>query len=93
MCLTFFFLGQHPQCHNAYVMCFNRDEKVDRPTLPFAAFQEDPNIFAGRDLISKGTWLGVNIKTGIFVWLTNYDLPEIRVGRSRGKLVYSFLSS
>jgi len=37
-------------------------------------FPEDTNIYAGKDSISGGTWLGVNIKTGIMVILTNYDL-------------------
>ncbi len=37
-------------------------------------FPEDPNIYAGKDQISGGTWLGINIKTGIMVILTNYDL-------------------
>jgi hypothetical protein len=37
----------------------------------------------------------MNIKTGILVFLTNFDLipPAVRLGRSRGKLVYKFLST
>lgn len=44
---------------------------------------------------SGGTWLGLNIKTGLLVFLTNYDLPNkaVRMGLSRGKLVYHFLST
>jgi uncharacterized protein with NRDE domain len=58
-----------------------------------APFGEDPNIYAGRDQISGGTWLGINIKTGIIVILTNYDLLVERYGKSRGKLVLSFLKT
>lgn len=54
-------------------------------------YEEDPNIYAGRDIKSTGTWLGVNIKTAIMVILTNYDLPAFRPGKSRGQLVKSFL--
>jgi uncharacterized protein with NRDE domain len=56
-------------------------------------FQEDTNIYAGKDKKSGGTWLGVNIQTGIMVVLTNYDLPVERIGKSRGKLVFSFLKT
>ena len=49
-------------------------------------YEDDPNIYAGRDSKSKGTWLGVNIKTALMVILTNYDLPEFRPGKSRGQL-------
>ena len=56
-------------------------------------FEEDSNIYAGRDTKSTGTWLGINIKTAIMVVLTNYDLPQFRPGKSRGKLVQFFLST
>lgn len=61
--------------------------------MKFGPFDDDPNIYAGRDIKSTGTWLGVNVKTGIMVILTNYDLPEFRHGKSRGQLVKSFLTS
>lgn len=56
-------------------------------------YDEDPNIYAGRDIKSTGTWLGVNIKTAIMVVLTNYDFPAFRPGKSRGQLVKSFLET
>lgn len=56
-------------------------------------FADDQNIYAGKDKISGGTWLGVNIKTGIMVILTNYDLIVQRYGKSRGRLVMSFLKT
>lgn len=74
-----------------FVLSFNRDEQSYRQTLKMGPFAQDPNIYAGRDLKSTGTWLGINIKTGIMVILTNYDLPVFRPGKSRGQLVKSFL--
>ena len=61
--------------------------------MPFGPFDEDKNIFAGKDMISGGTWLGINIVTGIMVILTNYDLDKERYGFSRGQLVHSFLET
>jgi uncharacterized protein with NRDE domain len=94
MCLTFFtILPEDSQNLYRFVMAFNRVEKSVRKTLPFGAFKEDPNILAGRDVISGGSWLGINVKVGVIVILTNYN-EEIRCPRrSRGKLVYSFLST
>lgn len=37
--------------------------------------------------------MGVNVKAGIMVVLTNYDLLVERYGKSRGKLVKNFLST
>ena len=94
MCLTFFTIfpedSKHPY---RFVMAFNREEQTSRKTLPFGAFKEDPNILAGRDLTSGGTWLGINIKVGVVVILTNYDEEISNPRRSRGKLVYHFLST
>lgn len=44
-------------------------------------------------MLSGGTWLGINKKTGIFVALTNFFYENPRVGVSRGKLMKRFLSS
>jgi uncharacterized protein with NRDE domain len=50
-------------------------------------------VYAGRDILSGGSWLGINIKTGIMVILTNYRQFKVRVGKSRGLLVKYFLST
>jgi hypothetical protein len=42
---------------------------------------------------TKGSWLGVNIKTGIVVILTNYFQIVHRSAKSRGKVVYEILST
>lgn len=76
-----------------FIIAFNRDEQTERKTLKMGPFEGDPYIYAGRDAKSTGTWLGINVKTGIMVVLTNYDLPQFRAGKSRGQLVQSFLST
>lgn len=43
----------------------NRDDYHDRPTLPACWWPEAPDIFAGKDTISQGTWLGIS-KNGRF---------------------------
>ena len=72
---------------------FNREEQTDRKTVPFHSFEDDPNIYAGRDMVSGGTWLGFNKLTGIMVVLTNYWMQEHRMLKSRGMLVHSFLKT
>ena len=76
-----------------FVMAFNRDERSHRKTTPFGPFSEDQNILAGRDSVSGGSWLGINIKVGIIVFLTNYYDEFHQKGRSRGQMVYRLLST
>jgi uncharacterized protein with NRDE domain len=95
MCLTYFTIFPNDLDNKKYrfIMAFNREEQSSRETIPFGPFIEDPNILAGRDIISSGTWLGINIKVGVIVILTNYDEYIPKFGRSRGKLVYHFLNT
>ncbi len=52
---------------------------------------------AGRDLEGKGTWLGINKKTNIIAFLTNYncekwhDITDLKYGR--GNLTHRFLKT
>jgi uncharacterized protein with NRDE domain len=39
----------------------NRDEFLGRASAPPQAFAEAPGVFAGRDLVAGGTWLGARI--------------------------------
>lgn len=73
------------------IVVANRDEFHARPTKPFAAFDEAPKIFGGRDLEKGGTWLGVH-RDGRVAALTNVRRPDARRGeRSRGALVVAAL--
>ena len=92
MCLILFAHRVHP----AYplVVAANRDEWFRRPTAPAAFWPDAPEVFAGRDLEQRGTWLGVT-RRGRFAALTNYRDPGSNRpdAPSRGALVSAFLRS
>src|SRR5260370_21938679 len=66
----------------------NRDERLDRPWLDPAPWPGEPEqIFAGRDLVAGGTWLGVN-RHRLICAVTNRWGPENDPRRrSRGLVV------
>lgn len=76
------------------VVAANRDEFYDRPSAPLAKWQDEPSIWAGRDLVGGGTWMGVT-RTRRFAAVTNYRDPSkiLHQPRSRGRLVSDFLES
>ncbi len=91
MCLIVFEISEDPA--RGLLLAANRDEFYDRPTLAAAAWEDAPAIFAGRDLVGGGTWLGVS-QSRRFAAVTNYRDPKAAKGsRSRGELVSGFLSS
>src|SRR5699024_840346 len=69
-------------------------EFYERPTAPAQLWEDHPNILAGRDLLKRGTWLGIT-KKGRFAALTNFRDPnQVEDGKkSRGKIVKQFLTS
>lgn len=91
MCLIVF--AWRPGHDLPLVLAGNRDEFYSRPTLPLAAWEDMPGLYAGRDLEAGGTWLGVG-PGGRFAALTNIRIPrQPPFGRSRGELAVQFLSS
>lgn len=73
------------------VIAANRDEFYQRPTQKAAVWNDYPHIYAGRDLVSKGTWIGVT-DSGRFAAVTNFRAPGQPDGtHSRGDLVADFL--
>ena len=90
MCLILFAWRQHPDY--PLILAANRDEFYDRPTAPAVFWPDSPHIFAGRDLIGQGTWLGLS-RSGRLAALSNFRDPSERgkEGRSRGLLVADFL--
>jgi uncharacterized protein with NRDE domain len=92
MCSIFFAYHAHPKY--SLILAANRDEFYERPTAAAHFWLEDaPEILAGRDLVYKGTWLGVT-RGGRFSAVTNYRDPLAPTGNSsRGNLVGDFLRS
>jgi uncharacterized protein with NRDE domain len=91
MCLILFAFRQHSDY--PLVVIANRDEYYARPSRD-AHWWDDADIYAGRDLEAKGTWLGVNRK-GRFAAVTNVREPGgMQAGkRSRGDLPRNFLAA
>lgn len=91
MCVIFFSYGQSPEY--PLILLANRDEFYERPTAKADYWEDYSNILAGRDLVGKGTWLGVT-KSGRFSAVTNYRNPNQKKGTiSRGNLVADFLKT
>lgn len=70
----------------------NRDEFFERPSARAHWWDDNPHVFAGRDLKAGGTWMGIN-QQGQFAVLTNYRMGRelLKGARSRGELVSDFL--
>ena len=91
MCLL---LAAHDCCPGyRLIVAANRDEYHTRPAAA-ADWWNEPEILAGRDLESGGTWLGLTA-TGRFATVTNVRSGfALRRGpRSRGLIVTDFLAS
>ncbi len=70
----------------------NRDEELARPsTLPALDRHEDTAIFAPRDSLAGGTWIGLN-EHGVVAAITNrFGLKRRPTHRSRGLVVLDAL--
>jgi uncharacterized protein with NRDE domain len=90
MCTLLLAASAHPRYK--LVVAANRDEFYDRPTAKAAFWDDAPDVFAGRDLVHLGTWLGVT-RTGRIAALTNFREPQEQRpdAPSRGLLVSDYL--
>lgn len=90
MCLIVFAWKTHHKY--PLILASNRDEFYNRPTSVAKQWEDKPTIWAGRDELAHGTWLGVNEQKHIAA-VTNYrDLSNINPqARSRGELPSDFL--
>lgn len=91
MCLILFAAGAHPRF--PLIVAANRDEAYARPAAPAGFWEDHPRVFAGRDLLQGGTWLGVTLD-GRFSAITNYRQGRRNGGspRSRGELTRDYLT-
>lgn len=91
MCLLVLGLGADRRW--PLLLVANRDEYYCRPTQTLQRWPSAPSLYAGRDLVEGGTWLGLT-EGGRFAALTNFrDGPPTRGVRSRGHVVLEFLRS
>ncbi len=91
MCLIVLSHDHHPGYR--LILAANRDEFYNRPTAALGRWDDLPDVYAGRDIRGRGTWLGVST-TGRIAAITNYRDPAaiITDAPSRGLLVSRFLS-
>ncbi|MFZ4528587.1 MAG: NRDE family protein [Undibacterium curvum] len=99
MCLIVFAWKLLPD--TPLVVAANRDEYYARAASEAHHWQDKPGIFAGRDLQSHGTWLGIRslsqdaLQATKFAAVTNVRAPSEskESARSRGELVSRFLEN
>lgn len=96
MCLIVFAWSLVPG--TPLVACANRDEFYERPTAPARWWEDQPNIYAGRDLEAGGSWMGITREGPCgsrFAALTNIRAPHLMKddAPSRGPLVSEYLAS
>jgi uncharacterized protein with NRDE domain len=91
MCLIAFAYNVHPSYR--LILAANRDEFYGRPSSSADFWKDHPQVLAGRDLKSGGTWLGMT-KDGKFAAVTNYRDPSTLKSSapSRGRLVSRYLT-
>ena len=92
MCLILF--ANEANSRYRFVLAANRDEFYSRPTAPATFWQEAPDVLAGKDLRSGGSWMGVT-RSGKVAAITNFRGPGNvwDDAPSRGNLVSDFLMS
>ncbi|MBX9703331.1 MAG: NRDE family protein [Silvanigrellaceae bacterium] len=76
------------------LILMNRDEYFHRPATPVFLWENNPQILAGRDEPSLGTWLAVS-KNKKFGVLTNYRnfFDQSKYSKSRGEIIVNYLRS
>ncbi|GGD01848.1 NRDE family protein [Undibacterium terreum] len=97
MCLIVFAWKLLP--YTPLVVAGNRDEFYERPTAAASWWDEEPRVYAGKDLQAGGTWMGITRKdgpgspAGRFAAITNIRAPSEKRpdAPSRGKLVSNYL--
>lgn len=93
MCLIAFAI--HASDRWPLVVASNRDEFLDRPTLPLSNWKTESSqrILSGRDVRAGGTWLGAT-PGGRVAFVTNVRQAQPQAAaRSRGELVTRWLES
>ncbi len=92
MCLIVFAWKAHPSY--PLVLAANRDEFLDRPTLPLGYWDDKPDVLGGRDAEKGGSWFATHVD-GRWAAVTNFrdggaaSIPRL----SRGHLVSNYVAS
>ncbi len=91
MCTLIVAAGLFPR--HPLVIAANRDELLDRPSLPPGVMDGEPRLLAPVDVQRGGTWIGVNAR-GVFAAVTNRnDVVSVGGKDSRGELALMALEA
>lgn len=93
MCVVTFRIDS--EAEYPFVFIGNRDEHYSRPSVAAHFWLDYPNILAGRDIVGRGTWLGIT-REGRFATILNHPFREWTTQGpkvSRGQLANDFLMS
>jgi uncharacterized protein with NRDE domain len=89
MCLVVVSVGVSSR--HELLFAANRDERHARPTAAAGWWPDAPDLYGGRDLVARGTWLAVD-RLGRLAAVTNFRDPDTAAApRSRGALVADYL--
>ena len=95
MCIVFF--KKNPTKGIKRVIVFNRDEQPSRKRSSLGIYFDPQKIACGVDLHANGTWLGINLDTGNYGFLTNYENVPFKIiddtNYKKGNLLMNFLKS
>ena len=91
MCLAFIVRNVLPDI--PVLLLFNRDEDYERVSLPVHFWSESPNVLGGFDVLTNGTWAGVN-RDGRFGMITFVREPRLLFtpDKRRGQILREFLA-
>lgn len=96
MCLALLAIRQHPRY--PFILASNRDEFLARPTQALHVWSDKPDVLAGRDQLSDGSWLALNQQDARLALVTNvrdlHDTCHQQAGqRSRGLIVRDWVTA
>lgn len=89
MCVIAFAWNAHPRWR--LLLVGNRDELHARPTAALQPWERPSGLFAGRDLLAGGTWMGATASGRVAVVTNVRDPAASGDGLSRGLLVTDYL--
>jgi len=89
MCLIL--IAHRPAEKLPLLVLANRDEYYARPTAPADHWEECPDLIAGRDLVSGGSWFGARGARWASVTNIREGIRHSHSHRSRGWLVRDYL--
>ncbi|CDW89418.1 UNKNOWN [Stylonychia lemnae] len=95
MCIVFFRV--RPTKGIKLIVIFNRDEQPSRKRSELGVHFDPQRIACAVDLEANGTWLGFNLDTANFGFLTNYENKKFKMIADskyrKGNLLMNFLKS